>query len=301
MHQRNLEARLDVSVRTKTDVILEIFQRNALTKEGKIQVELARLRYILPRLTGVGLYLSNPGGGIGTRGPGERITEREKTHIRRRIRLLQYEIEKIRRARRTSARLRQKRNLFTAALVGYTNVGKTSIFNLLSRSSVLVADKYFATLDPTIRRLTLKPAAQSGDNLDRGILLIDTVGFIEDLPEELLTAFKATVEVLEQADLLIHVADITDPYLEEHLESDIAILAKLGLEGLPRITVFNKCDLIGKNGIRDSLGLDRTPEQMMDRLRQDYEPAYFVSVPERRGIDELIEHIVYLNSISVKI
>lgn len=235
---RNLEAALDLKVLDRTQLILDIFARRARTREGKLQVELAQLNYLLPRLSGQGTRLSRLGGGIGTRGPGEQKLEFDRRRVRARIAKLEGAVEKVRAARELHRRRRSEQRFFTVALVGYTNAGKSTLFNRLTGASVLESARLFATLDPTVRALKLAH--------HRKTLLSDTVGFIRDLPERLAAAFRATLEELDSAALLLHVIDASDPAHAEQAAAVDATLAGLGLAAAPRLRVWNKIDLAGK-------------------------------------------------------
>ena len=228
--QRNLEEAVGVRVVDRTQLILDIFARRA----GKLQVELAQLQYLLPRLTGLGTQLSRLGGGIGTRGPGETRLEVDRRRIRKRIADLQKEIEEVRRHRTLLRRGRQTVPFPLAVLVGYTNAGKSTLLNKLTGAGVLAEDKLFATLDPTTRRIDLP----SGDTA----LLTDTVGFIRNLPHHLVAAFRATLEEVAEADLIVHVVDASHPRMKEQMRAVEEVLKFLEAGGKPRLTVFNKVD-----------------------------------------------------------
>lgn len=232
--QRNLEQALGVKVIDRTALILDIFAQRARTYEGKLQVELAQLQYNLPRLGGQGLVLSRLGGGIGTRGPGETKLEVDRRKIRGRISEIRREIETIKKQRNLHRRARQNSNIPSIALVGYTNAGKSTLLNTLANAGVLAEDKLFATLDPTTRRITLP------NGLD--IIVTDTVGFIQKLPHQLVVAFRATLEEVVQADLLIHVIDASHPQHIEQSEAVFKVLEELGVKDKPIITVYNKAD-----------------------------------------------------------
>jgi len=232
--QRNLEATLGRKVVDRTGLILDIFAQRARSREGKLQVELAQLKYLLPRLTGHGGELSRLGGGIGTRGPGETQLEVDRRRIRRRIVKVEEELEKVRRHRALLRRHRQKRALPTAAVVGYTNAGKSSLLNALTHAALPVADKFFATLDPTLRKVIVPGG--------REILLSDTVGFIRKLPHQLVEAFKATLEEVRASDLLLHVIDISHPDWQNQSQAVMAVLGELGAAAKPLISVYNKVD-----------------------------------------------------------
>jgi GTP-binding protein HflX len=230
----------------RTQLILDIFSRRAHSREGQLQVELAQLNYLLPRLTGRGVELSRLGGGIGTRGPGETQLETDRRRIRRRLGKIRAELERVRRRRQQQRRARQAFTLGTIALVGYTNAGKSTLFNALTQAEVRVSAKMFATLDPTVRAVELP----SG----RRVLLSDTVGFIRDLPPGLVAAFRATLEEVQEAALILHVTDISSPLQPEQDEEVRKVLAELGVEGKPRLQVFNKVDLLHeeRRALKDS-------------------------------------------------
>ncbi|MFQ5881285.1 MAG: GTPase HflX [Candidatus Methylomirabilales bacterium] len=232
--QRNLEAALTRKIIDRTGLILDIFAQRARSKEGKLQVELAQLKYLLPRLTGHGMDLSRLGGGIGTRGPGETQLEVDRRRIRRRITKIEEELGKVRRHRRLLHRSRQKQALPTAALVGYTNAGKSSLLNALANAQLPVADKFFATLDPTMRKVILPGG--------RAVLLSDTVGFIRKLPHQLVAAFKATLEDVVASDLLLHVIDISHPKWQGQVQAVATVLEELEVAAKPHINVYNKVD-----------------------------------------------------------
>ncbi len=234
--QRNLEDALKVKVIDRTALILDIFARRAQTREGQLQVELAQHQYLLPRLAGQWSHLERLGGGIGTRGPGESQLETDRRLIRRRIHRLQSQIERVRRHRELYRQKRRRSLIPVVALVGYTNAGKSTLLNALSQANVLVEDKLFSTLDPVTRRLVLPNRQQ--------ILLTDTVGFIHKLPPSIVAAFRATLEELAEADLLLHVVDITHRNAAEQSQTVEEILAELDLDEKPRITVLNKMDLV---------------------------------------------------------
>lgn len=271
---RNLEDALKVKVIDRAALILDIFSQRAQSREGKLQVELAQLKYRLPRLAGIGHQLSRLGGGIGTRGPGEKKLESDRRHIRRRIKYLEARLNEISKRRSTVRLKRQKNETFTVAIVGYTNAGKSTLMNRLCNSGVFVEDKLFATLDPTTRKLT-------GENED--ILIIDTVGFIRKLPTELIKAFKSTLEEAVYADTLIHVVDASDREYEEHIRVVEKTLLNLGAANKPILIAFNKIDLLDK-------GENHTKERIPIRslLRKD---IFEISAVTGEGIDTLIEGI----------
>ena len=234
--QRNLENALDTKVIDRTALILDIFSRHARTHEGQLQVELAQHQYLLPRLVGQWSHLERLGGGIGTRGPGETQLETDRRLIRRRIQKLEQQLKEVR-ARRVSYMSRRKQaRLAVVSLVGYTNAGKSTLFNSLSDAGVAVHDQLFSTLDPVTRRIWLPAGAE--------ILLTDTVGFINKLPPLVVAAFRATLQELHEADLLLHVIDITHPKAPEHTEVVEQTLEELGLAEKPRLLVVNKLDLL---------------------------------------------------------
>jgi GTP-binding protein HflX len=233
--QRNLEEVLGVKVIDRTALILDIFSRKARTHEGKLQVELAQHQYLLPRLIGQWSHLERLGGGIGTRGPGESQLETDRRLIHRRISLLEHKIESVRKHRALYRRRRKETGTPIVAIVGYTNAGKSTLFNTLSKAGVDTENRLFSTLDPVTRRLVLPTGQQ--------FLITDTVGFIRKLPPSIVAAFRATLEELDEADLLVHIVDITHRNAANQCLTVEDILRELDLESKPRITVFNKLDL----------------------------------------------------------
>ncbi len=231
---RNMEKGTECRVIDRTQLILDIFATHARTREGQLQVELAQLNYLLPRLTGRGQELSRLGGGIGTRGPGEQKLETDRRRIRERVGKIQAAIETVRRQRTTRRRARQAVPLGMIAFVGYTNAGKSTLFNALTHADVLTSSKMFATLDPTIRAVRLPSK--------RRVLLSDTVGFLRDLPPDLIAAFRATLEEVQEAALILHVTDISNPHHAEQDAEVLKVLRDLGVEDRPRLHVLNKID-----------------------------------------------------------
>jgi GTP-binding protein HflX len=236
---RAINEATDLKIVDRTQLILDIFAQRAQSREGKIQVELAQLKYMLPRLSGSGTEMSRLMGGIGGRGPGETKLEVDRRRVRDRIHHLERQIEQIRVSRRVQRTRRERRSLPVISIVGYTNAGKSTLLNALTSSSVTSEDRMFATLDPTSRRLRLPR--------DREVIINDTVGFIRDLPPDLITAFRATLEEMEGSDLLIHLVDATSEQSESHIESVQKILEELGLSGIPRLLVFNKSDRLSED------------------------------------------------------
>ena len=231
---RNLEEALHRPVVDRTQLILDIFARRAKTREGKLQVELAQLKYLMPRLVGSGAALSRLGGGIGTRGPGETKLETDRRRIRHRISMLSKEIETVRQRRAHLRERRHKTSVPTVALVGYTNAGKTTLFNALTGDQAAASNALFVTLDPLVRRVRLPDR--------RELLASDTVGFIDRLPHSLVAAFRATLEEVAEADLLLHVIDASAPDRDRHIAAVHSVLEEVGAQRVPAIDVFNKCD-----------------------------------------------------------
>ncbi|MFC4597960.1 GTPase HflX [Cohnella hongkongensis] len=243
---RNLEETLDLKIIDRTQLILDIFAGRAKTREGILQVELAQLTYLLPRLSGHGKNLSRLGGGIGTRGPGETKLEMDRRHIRRRITELKRQLEAVTAHRNLHRERRRKVGAVQVALVGYTNAGKSSLLRQLTDADVLAENKLFATLDPTSRSLELPSGKQ--------VVLTDTVGFIQNLPHDLVAAFRATLEEAAQADLLLHVVDSSSPMRERQMAVVEDVLRELGASGKPTLTVFNKIDLLTELSDRALVG-----------------------------------------------
>jgi GTP-binding protein HflX len=244
---RNLEDALPVPVVDRTQLILDIFARRAQTREGQLQVELAQLEYMLPRLTGRGRAMSQLGGGIGTRGPGETQLETDRRRIGRRLVILRRELARVQRVRAQQRSRRESLPVPTVALVGYTNAGKSTLFNTLTGADVLASSRMFATLDPKLRSVQLPSR--------RKVLLSDTVGFIRNLPHTLVTSFRATLEEVQRAEILLHVSDAADPLRAEHKAEVEKVLGELDALGTPRIEVRNKVDLLPERE-REMLVLD---------------------------------------------
>lgn len=267
---QNIENETDVRVIDRTTLILDIFAARAHSGEGKLQVELAQLRYALPRLTGKGVELSRLGAGIGTRGPGEAKLETDRRHIRRKIKNLENELESLQKRRDMARARRAKDNVESVVIVGYTNSGKSTLMNALTQAGVLVEDKLFATLDPTSRALTLPDG--------RRVMLIDTVGLIRRLPHHLVEAFKSTLEEAASASVILNVCDASDSECTEHLKVTADLLDELNCGDTPVITVMNKCDqtpgifdmpVIGKGVMISALqgqGLDRLLHEIANAL-----------------------------------
>jgi GTPase len=266
--QRNIEAEVRTRVIDRTQLILDIFARHARTREGQMQVELAQLEYMLPRLAGRGIEMSQLGGGIGTRGPGETQLETDRRKIYRRIRHVKQQLENVRRIRAQQRQRRESAPIATVALVGYTNAGKSTLFNALTQAGVLSSSRMFATLDPTIRSVMLPSK--------RKALLSDTVGFIRNLPHTLVTSFRATLEEVQRASLILHVSDASSALSTEQDVQVDKVLKELEVEKKPRLRVMNKIDLL--------------PTTQRDELSDDRQTIY-VSAAKGIGISALLERI----------
>jgi GTP-binding protein HflX len=269
---RNFEKGVGRRVIDRTQLILDIFACHARSREGQLQVELAQLNYLLPRLTGRGEELSRLGGGIGTRGPGEQKLETDRRRIRDRVRKIQQAIETVRRQRATRRNARQAVPLGMIALVGYTNAGKSTLFNTLTHAEVLTSPQMFATLDPTIRAVRLPSR--------RRALISDTVGFLRDLPPDLIAAFRATLEEVQEAALILHVTDVSNPHNAEHDAEVLKVLADLGVQDRPRLHVLNKTDMLAKEDLAAMLRANGHNEQRV-----------FVSAVTGAGLDDLLVKI----------
>ena len=266
---RNLEGRLGTKVIDRTALILDIFALHARSREGKAQVELAQLNYLLPRLRGWGEAMSRLGGGIGTRGPGETKLEVDRQHIKRRISKLRRDIKDLARTRDVKRSRRERSGIPQVAIAGYTNAGKSTLMNALTEAGVLVADQLFATLDPTTRRIALPGG--------RRATLSDTVGFVAKLPHDLVEAFRSTLEEVTRADLVLHVADASSSDVAQQIEAVRGVLGEIGAGGIPEVLAMNKADLLSE------VGRERTVRRFPD--------AVSISALTGEGLDLLVERV----------
>jgi GTP-binding protein HflX len=265
---RNLENLFSRKVIDRTQLILDIFAQRARSREGRLQIELAQLQYLLPRLTRMWTHLSRQTGGIGTRGPGETQLEVDRRRVQERIAKIERELAAVRRTRAVQREGRRRNQWPVVAVVGYTNAGKSTLLNLLTGADVVAADKLFATLDPTTRSLTLP-------NKQR-VLLTDTVGFLRKLPHTLIESFKATLEEVSEADLLIHVVDLSHPRVDEHIEAVNTVTKELGAYGKETLMVFNKIDALGDRGL-------------VDAYRQRFRGSVVISARTGEGVAALVQ------------
>ncbi len=268
--KRNLQEITNSRIIDRTELILDIFAQRARSKEGKLQVELAQLNYLLPQLTGKGLSLSRLGGGIGTRGPGETKLETDRRHIRNRIYEINREINLVKKQRELHRKQRNHVSVITVSLIGYTNAGKSTLINYLTQAGVLAEDKLFATLDPTTRKVSLPR--------NHEILLTDTVGFIHNLPHHLIAAFRATLEEVAAADVLLHVVDISHEKYPEHMKSVQQVLSEIGIEDKKTFTALNKVDRLD-------------PGTPVHRWSDNIADSYPISAKTGEGIPKLLEAI----------
>lgn len=268
--QKNLEKIIGVKTIDRTQLILNIFARHAHSNEGKVQVELAQLLYMLPRLTGKGAALSRQGGGIGTSGPGEQKLEIDRRRIRDHISRLKRQLDDLSGRRSMMRKKRTRFSLLSVAIIGYTNVGKSTLINSLTASGVTVQDKLFSTLDPTVRKFKLP----NGKN----ILFTDTVGFLDNLPHNLIEAFKATLEEVVEADLLLHLVDATHPKVREQADAVYKVLDQIGARDKTLITIINK--------------IDKAQPGVVEKLKAIFPGSIAISALKREGFDDLIEKIV---------
>ncbi len=325
---RNLERLMGIRVSDRTEVILDIFAQRAQSAAGKLQVELAQLQYRLPRLAGRGLALSRLGGGIGTRGPGETKLETDRRVIQKRITQLQHQVDQLQSQRARMRQQRIDREIPTVAIVGYTNAGKSTLLNALTKSTVYAADQLFATLDPTTRRLYIRDgeirdgeiqdgeiqdgdiqdsqaSSQKSDKSAQTILLTDTVGFIHELPPPLVNAFRATLEEVTEADILIHLVDISHPAWESQLQAVNQILTDMPIAVGATLTVFNKIDALPDRthnpvlednfdpNFESNFKQDE-PMQNLEMIKERYPDAIYISAAHRVGLDRLSQELIAL-------
>jgi GTP-binding protein HflX len=275
---RHIEEAVGRKIIDRTQLILDIFARRARTREGKLQVELAQLKYLLPRLVGASTALSRLGGGIGSRGPGETKLETDRRRLRTRIKAITDDIEQVRKRRSQLRERRHKTSVPTVALVGYTNAGKTTLFNVMTRADAEASNALFVTLDPLVRQVRLPDS--------RELLVSDTVGFIDRLPHALVAAFRATLEETADADLVLHIIDAAAPDRDRRMHAVQSVLDEIGAVDVPMLEVYNKCDAL-------------TPDER--RRLQELDPsALCISALERQGIDELIETITSRVALDVR-
>ena len=274
---RNLETQLGVRVIDRTEVILDIFAQRAQSQEGKLQVELAQLEYMMPRLTGRGRAMSRLGGGIGTRGPGETKLETERRTIQRRISKLQQDVNQLQSHRSRLRKNRQKQEIPSIAIVGYTNAGKSTLINALTQSDVYTADQLFATLDPTTRKLTIVDPVNQRSHL---FLLTDTVGFIHELPPSLVDAFRATLEEVTEADALLQIVDLSHAAWQRQLQSVETILEEMPITTGPMLIAFNK--------------IDQVSSESLETAKKEYPQAVFISASQRLGLETLKRRLTVL-------
>jgi len=271
IQQRNIEKETNLRILDRTQVILEIFSRHATTKEGKIQIEMAKLTYELPRLRGKGLELSNPGGGIGTRGPGETILELDRRKIKERIKRLKRELDKLRTNREVSRKSRIESGYYIFSIAGYTNAGKSTLLSALAdEKGILISEKLFSTLSPTVRKVKLPNS--------RCVLLSDTVGFISRLPHTLVEAFHSTLEEITFSDVIILLVDISDGSFKNKISASYQVLEEIGAQNKPIFIVFNKIDLV--------------PLDYLELVRYEYPDAVFISAKKQIGFTELYKRII---------